>query len=144
MVSSKFQRFFLKNLNRNEYNNRILRINIGRSSPTPLIPATKPSNYAYYSTNTIDKRPVSSFASTVSSGNFFTSPNLSPFGYESVSLFPKSSRNPFTALNPSEALATKLTRQPAERSFLDNLPPTGYHYNRFSRSIAEEKNAMIN
>ncbi|XP_055852941.1 major royal jelly protein 1 [Episyrphus balteatus] len=146
MVSSKFHRFFLKNLNRNEYNNRILRIDLTGSTPSSLSPfiPTKPStNYAFYSTNSIEKRPsVSSFVSnTAVTGNFFSSPNLSPFGYE---LFPKSSRNPFTALNPDEALQTKLTRQPSESSFLDNLPPVGYTYKRFTRSIGAEKNAMIN
>lgn len=149
MISSKFQRFFLKNLNPNEYNNRILRIDLGSSpasSVSPFVPSTKSSNYAYYSTNTIDKRPASYISAASVSNNFFTSPSVSSFGYDALSLFPTPSRSPFTPLNPDDALPTRLTRQPTDSSFLDNLPsvPVGYNYQRFARSVVDEKKAIKN
>ncbi|XP_037945802.1 major royal jelly protein 1-like [Teleopsis dalmanni] len=120
-VSSKFQRYFLKNINPNEANCRILRID--------LTPNTHSTSYAYkprlssvsalsrfYHINSVDK-----FKSDYLDSPFKVA-SSSPFDFEPVGLLQYSSRNPFTALNQGEAFPpTRAARSNSEISFLDNL-----------------------
>lgn len=108
ILSSKFHRFFLKNLDPREINTRILRIENVQSSihgdslfgNNINYPVRKPvynSNLknSYTLPNAI-KRPPSSYADT-----YFSSVRQ-PYQYEQVGVIDRSIVNPFTSLNTGE------------------------------------------
>ncbi|KAH8417988.1 hypothetical protein KR222_009808 [Zaprionus bogoriensis] len=134
-ISSKFHRFFLKNLNPNEFNNRILRLElpqprqIGVKAPLlghqHTLPTAQAHNsllhYGIYNSHT------QSTANALQT--YFTSPAVStplttqsPYKFEHTGIVNYGVRNPFTALNQGEAFPpTKATRDNYQRSYLDTL-----------------------
>ncbi|CAO1422196.1 unnamed protein product [Diamesa serratosioi] len=142
MISSKFHRFFLKNLNSNEVNTRILRIR--GYSVVQTFPSTfdnKQAPYSYYNTiNYAQQYPSKQLYS--SSGttylNHQTSPtpfnnnpqrpfyNLkpqSPYSFQQFGMIEKSINNPFFKLNTGEQ--PNAPQQPAS---LQNYKLTGEYY----------------
>ncbi|XP_060648904.1 major royal jelly protein 1 [Drosophila nasuta] len=148
-IASKFHRFFLKNLNANEFNNRIVRLELsgartgGIKSPLHTLPlslATAPSapsapaahnsilHYGIY-----NQHSQSHVHSTQNSPNalqtYFTSPALTtplttktPYKYENAGIINYGVRSPFTALNQGEAFPpSKANRDTYQRSYLDTL-----------------------
>ncbi|EDV92958.1 GH18542 [Drosophila grimshawi] len=133
-IASKFHRFFLKNLNPNEYNNRIVRLELptGKSPgiKTPLLghqlavtPKGAAQNsllpYGVYTPHT------QTHTHTNALQTYFTSPALTtrtPYKFENAGVVNYGLRNPFTALNQGEAFPpTKATRDIYQRSYLDTL-----------------------
>ncbi|EDW24162.1 GL23985 [Drosophila persimilis] len=165
-ISSKFHRFFLKNLDPNEFNNRIVRLELpsgsllGHHLALPPAPAHNSLlNYGLYNTH--------SQASTNALQTYFSSPALTtpfttktPFRFESAGVVQYGVRNPFTALNQGEAFPpSKATRDNYQRSYLDTLVGTtapaaptrlvsaptpyttrhsGYYYQRGKRELQAE------
>ncbi|XP_067616895.1 major royal jelly protein 1 [Eurosta solidaginis] len=137
-ISSKFHRFFLKNLNRNEPNNRVLRLPLknihGPSQGAVVLPydlqtINKASTYFSnpYKTNALDKANVIGFGNYLyNSLNPGVKPQQ-PYNFENVGLINFSLRNPFTALNVGESLPQgKGQRAQSSRgSFLDSLNGVG-------------------
>lgn len=131
-ISSKFHRFFLKNLNPSEFNNRIVRLELPSGSSLlghrlALPPAPTHNsilNYGLYNTH--------SQASTNALQTYFTSPGLTtpfttktPYKFEVGGIVNYAARNPFTALNQGEAFPpSKATRDNYQRSYLDTLVGT--------------------
>ncbi|KAH8335631.1 hypothetical protein KR074_007384 [Drosophila pseudoananassae] len=131
-ISSKFHRFFLKNLNPSEFNNRIVRLELPSGSSLlghrlALPPAPTHNsilNYGLYNTH--------SQASTNALQAYFTSPGLTtpfttktPYKFEVGGIVNHAARNPFTALNQGEAFPpSKATRDNYQRSYLDTLVGT--------------------
>lgn len=133
-VSSKFQRFFLKNLNHNEANNRILRLPLPNAYSAPHSPnapsidfhtINKASNYfgSPYKTNSLDKTNVVGFGNYVYNSLHTSVKPQQPYKYETVGLVDFSLRNPFTALNAGESfIPHKEQRSNDQRpSYLDTL-----------------------
>lgn len=130
-VSSKFHRFFLKNLNPNEVNNRILRLPLPSGYSAPHSPSidlhtiNKASNYfgSPYKANSLDKANVVSFGNYVYNSLHTPAKPQQPYNYETVGLVNFSLRNPFTALNAGESFPPhKEQRSNDQRpSFLDTL-----------------------
>lgn len=142
-ISSKFHRFFLKNLNPNEYNNRILRIELpqpkGQPHKSPLLGHSLPLttapahnsllHYSLYNTHPHTNIHVHSQVNANALQTYFTSPALStplttksPYKFETAGFVNYGLRNPFTALNQGEAFPpTKATRDNYQRSYLDTL-----------------------
>lgn len=142
-ISSKFHRFFLKNLNPNEYNNRIVRIELpqakgptlkspllGHSLPLPTAPAHNSLlHYSLYNAPAHTNIHVHSQANTNALQTYFTSPAFgatlttkTPYKFENTGFVNYGLRNPFTALNQGEAFPpSKATRDNYERSYLDTL-----------------------
>ncbi|EDW42314.1 major royal jelly protein 1 [Drosophila sechellia] len=167
-ISSKFHRFFLKNLNPNEFNNRIVRLELpagnsllGHRVALPAPPTHNSLlNYGVFNTH--------GQASTNALQTYFTSPALttpfttkSPFKFETGGIVNYDARNPFTALNQGEAFPpSKATRDNYQRSYLDTLVGTtspaattrvvsvphtafsgrhsGYYYQRSTRSVDQQ------
>ncbi|XP_055588301.1 major royal jelly protein 1-like [Uranotaenia lowii] len=130
IITSKFHRFFLKNLNPNEFNTRILRIE-GVVSPTP-VPVATPTPYTgnfqtnapYYNLPTApstvalpfkplhDPRiPVQKIVPQKAANtktyalvqNYYPFPiNKQPYSYEPVPMIDRTKTNPFFALNSGE------------------------------------------
>ncbi|XP_017855822.1 PREDICTED: major royal jelly protein 1 [Drosophila arizonae] len=142
-ISSKFHRFFLKNLNPNEYNNRILRIELpqvkgqtlkspllGHSLPLPTAPAHNSLlHYSLYNAPAHTNIHVHSQANRNALQTYFTSPAFgtplttkTPYKFENTGFVNYGLRNPFTALNQGEAFPpSKATRDNYQRSYLDTL-----------------------
>ncbi|CAD6993526.1 major royal jelly protein 1 [Ceratitis capitata] len=133
-VSSKFHRFFLKNLNHNEINNRILRLPLigeygtthSSSAPTiALQTINKASNYygSPYKTNALHKTNVVSFGNYVYNGLQGPTKSQTPYNYETVGLINFSARNPFTALNAGENFPPRKEQRSNDLrpSYLDSL-----------------------
>lgn len=130
-VSSKFHRFFLKNLNPNEVNNRILRLPLpnGYSAPhsssIDLHTINKASNYfgSPYKPNYLDKANVVSFGNYVYNSLHTPVKPQQPYNYETVGLVNFSLRNPFTALNAGESFPPRKEQRSNDQrpSFLDTL-----------------------
>ncbi|XP_064552902.1 major royal jelly protein 1 [Drosophila montana] len=140
-ISSKFHRFFLKNLNPNEYNNRIVRLELPHAKPGglkspllghPLTLTTAPAHNSLLHYNLYNTH-VHAQSSTNALQTYFTSPALTtplttktPYKFENAGIVNYGLRNPFTALNQGEAFPpTKATRDNYQRSYLDTLvgPP---------------------
>lgn len=133
VISSKFHRFFLKNLNVNEVNNRIIRIPLPGyapvapsliASPYNLKPYSIPSNpQPYYQlTNSIQPKTTSITPSV--SNNYFSRPAVSshPYSFENSGLINYAAKNPFTALNQGETFPPrKEQRNQDQYSFLESL-----------------------
>lgn len=129
VISSKFHRFFLKNLNTNEVNNRIIRIPLPGykpaltalqpSSPYSLKPYAIQNNLnAYYQlSNSLQPKSVAS--------PYFSRPiaaNTHPYNFENSGLINYSIKNPFTALNQGESFPPrKEQRNQDSYSFLESL-----------------------
>lgn len=136
-LSSRFHRFFLKNVNTQDINTRILRIG-GASSPIPqhlqhgnvfgsptyaigganLFPTAPPSPLLYKTEIThapFSPRPLTEIKSSFVD-NFFNSIRQ-PYQYEPVGVINKSVKNPFTALNTGETPEVFLKPRPAYTSF---------------------------
>lgn len=138
MLSSRFHRFFLKNVDTQDINTRILRIN-SATNPIPQhlhhgsaisphygtqaytisggsnhFPTAPPSPLLYKTEIThapYSPRPITDIKSTFVD-NFFNSIRQ-PYQYEPVGVINKSVKNPFTALNTGETPEVFLkTRQP--------------------------------
>ncbi|XP_034488159.1 major royal jelly protein 1 [Drosophila innubila] len=141
-IASKFHRFFLKNLNPNEFNNRIVRLELpqtrslatGIKSPLLTHPLTLPTHNSllhYGVFNTHQTQSQSLVHTTQATANalqtYFTSPALTtrtPYKFESTGIVNYGLRNPFTALNQGEAFPpSKATRDNYQRSYLDTLVP---------------------
>lgn len=136
VVSSKFQRFFLKNLNTEEFNNRIIRIPLPGVKPAPVpfaqlpesyqasgylgLPAPIPLNNYYQLTNSIHPK---SLGHSVDQG-YFSRPAASshPYAFENTGIINYSVKNPFTALNQGESFPPpKGLRNQDQYSFLESL-----------------------
>lgn len=126
ILSSRFHRFFLKNVNTQDINTRILRIG-GVSSPLPqhlqhgsilgttgfssqpfgntLTFPTSPSSPLLYKSEinvpSISPRPILHDIKSSFVDNFFNSIRQ-PYQYEPVGVINKAIKNPFTALNMGE------------------------------------------
>ncbi|XP_023035854.1 major royal jelly protein 1 [Drosophila willistoni] len=167
-IASKFHRFFLKNLNPNEFNNRIVRLELPQAQASNSLLGqhlglpTGPTHnsllqYGLYNTQ--------AQTSTNALQTYFTSPALttpfttkSPFKFETTGIVNYGARNPFTALNQGEAFPpSKATRDNYQRSYLDSLVgssvpvtrqvtlPTpyttrnsGYYYQRGRRDLSKK------
>lgn len=146
-ISSKFHRFFLKNLNPNEFNNRIVRLELPQArqqtaikSPTfvhtglALPTATAHNSLLHFGIyNSHSQSHVQAAQSTANAlQTYFTSPALTtplttkiPYKFETTGIVNYGVRNPFTALNQGEAFPpTKATRDNYQRSYLDTLVDT--------------------
>lgn len=141
-ISSKFHRFFLKNLNPNEFNNRIVRLELPQARQTTLkspllghtglgLPtAPAPNSLLHYGIFNSHTQAVQSTANALQT--YFTSPALTtplttkiPYKFETTGVVNYGVRNPFTALNQGEAFPpTKATRDIYQRSYLDTLVDT--------------------
>lgn len=136
-LSSRFHRFFLKNVNAQDINTRILRIG-GAASPIPqhlqhgnvfgspaytigggnLFPTAPPSPLLYKTEIThapYSPRPLTDIKSSFVD-NFFNSIRQ-PYQYEPVGIINKSVKNPFTALNTGETPEVFLKSRPAYTSY---------------------------
>ncbi|XP_030369550.1 uncharacterized protein LOC115620459 [Scaptodrosophila lebanonensis] len=126
-ISSKFHRFFLKNLNSNELNNRILRLELPHSSNSlQAHPLPVPAHNSLHAYGITGLYSTQSAAHALQS--YFTSPALQagttqpPYKYDHSGILNYSLRNPFTALNQGEAFPpSKATRDNYQRSYLDTL-----------------------
>lgn len=128
-VSSKFHRFFLKNLNTEEVNNRIVRIPLPGYAPTGT--AIQPTSLSFkpYSIqsnlNTYLHLTNSIHPKSKSIGNFFSRPaaaNTHPYSFENSGIINYSAKNPFTALNQGETFPPrKEHRNQDQYSFLESL-----------------------
>lgn len=130
VISSKFHRFFLKNLDREEVNNRIIRIPL--PGHTPAVPALQPPlsysikpyaiqsnlNSFYQLTNSIQpKSPsiASYFSRPAAAGNH-------PYSFENSGIINYSVKNPFTALNHGETFPPRKEQRNQDKySFLESL-----------------------
>lgn len=100
VLSSKFHRFFLKNLEPTEVNTRILRIE--GTQPSNLSPINS-NHYGVYKsqhTHTTLKLPGTSSGSYLQ--NAYFDGISQPYQYEAVGIINKSNQNPFTSLNTGE------------------------------------------
>ncbi|KAM7363837.1 L-dopachrome tautomerase yellow-e [Cochliomyia hominivorax] len=127
VISSKFHRFFLKNLNTNEINNRIVRIPLPGYKPT--LPVLSPSPYSlkpyaiqndlnsyYQLSNSLQPKAISPFFSRPAA----TSSH--PYNFENSGIINYSLKNPFTALNQGESFPPrKELRNQDDFSFLESL-----------------------
>lgn len=140
VLTSRFHRFFLKNLDTRDINIRILRLP-GATLPSASIPSATAS---YTIGNTISY-PTSASPSlyknelSISSqrpgglnalktsvvDNYFNSIRQ-PYQYESVGIINSANKNPFTALNTGERPHAFLKSQPQFNSY--NRPTTNYHH----------------
>lgn len=135
ILSSRFQRFFLKNVNTQDINTRILRIG-GATNPLPPhlhhgtvltsqgyaspaynirggYPTAAPSPLLYKTEIThapYSPRPIPDIKSSFVD-NFFNSIRQ-PYQYEPVGVINKAVKNPFTALNTGETPEIFLNKQP--------------------------------
>lgn len=139
VLSSRFHRFFLRNVNTNDINTRILRIG-GATHPTKIPPShlhgnvlapgytgqaytigttnlfpTSPPSPLLYKTEIThapySPRPITDIKSSFVD-NFFNSIRQ-PYQYEPVGVINKAVKNPFTALNTGETPEVFLkTHQP--------------------------------
>lgn len=137
VISSKFHRFFLKNLNGEEVNNRILRIPLPgvKAAPAPAPLTYHPASYdikpypeipiplnSYYQfTNSIQPKVTSPTAAQ----GFFSRPSSAgkhPYTFDNSGIVNYSVKNPFTALNQGESFPPrKELRNQDQFSFLESL-----------------------
>lgn len=136
MLSSRFHRFFLKNVNTQDINTRILRIGGATNALIPhlhhgnvlsqnyesqaynlpgsnLYPTSPPSPLLYKTEIThapYSPRPIPQIKSSFVD-NFFNSIRQ-PYQYEPVGVINKGVKNPFTALNTGETPEVYLKQQP--------------------------------
>lgn len=136
VLSSRFHRFFLKNVNTQDINTRILRIGGAINSLNPhlqhgnvlssnypaqaynvpgvnLFPTSPPSPLLYKTEIThapYSPRPIPEIKSSFVD-NFFNSIRQ-PYQYEPVGVINKGVKNPFTALNTGETPEIYLNKQP--------------------------------
>lgn len=137
VLSSRFHRFFLKNVNTQDINTRILRIdgvtsplqqhlqhgnvlgpNFGPHGYTNLFPTSPPSPLLYKTEIThapYSPRPITDIKSSFVD-NFFNSIRQ-PYQYEPVGIINKSVKNPFTALNTGETPEVFLKTRPSYTAF---------------------------
>ncbi|XP_065366831.1 major royal jelly protein 1 [Calliphora vicina] len=173
VISSKFHRFFLKNLNVEEVNNRLIRIPL--PGYTPHLPAIQPSPYAlkpyaiqgnlnsyYQLTNSLQPK-------TTNSAPYFSRPAVTsshPYNFENTGIINYSSKNPFTALNQGESFPPrKEQRNQDQYSFLESLAaitssapsdpssilnihpnsgnPPGFYYSRSARNANNKETENV-
>ncbi|KAH8311079.1 hypothetical protein KR044_004157 [Drosophila immigrans] len=137
-IASKFHRFFLKNLNPNEFNNRIVRLELpqarsgGIKSPLLAHPSlslspTAPAHNSILHYGIYNQHAQTSSANALQT--YFTSPALTtplttktPYKFENAGIVNYGVRSPFTALNQGEAFPpSKANRDIYQRSYLDTL-----------------------
>lgn len=100
VLSSKFHRFFLKNLEPTEVNTRILRVEI---NPLPKLSPINSNHFGVYKsqhTHTsiqIPSKPSGSYLQ-----NTYFDGVGQPYQYEAVGVINKAVKNPFTSLNTGE------------------------------------------
>lgn len=97
ILSSKFHRFFLKNLEPTEVNTRILRIEISQPSSLSPINSNHYAGYKLQPTHTSISKPASSYLP-----NTYFDGIGQPYQYEAVGIINKAVKNPFTSLNTGE------------------------------------------
>uniref|UniRef100_T1PG81 Major royal jelly protein n=1 Tax=Musca domestica TaxID=7370 RepID=T1PG81_MUSDO len=151
VVSSKFHRFFLKNLDKEEFNNRIIRIPLPGGAKTAVAPFPQSyqtssfpglpvpltlSNY-YQLTNSLQPKAISHHA--LDNGYFSRPSGTShPYEFENAGIINYSLKNPFNNLNQGESFPPpKESRNQDQYSFLESLaespthptsiPPIFYH-----------------
>ncbi|XP_013102521.2 major royal jelly protein 1 [Stomoxys calcitrans] len=135
VISSKFHRFFLKNLNTEEVNNRIIKIPLSGLKATaqisqfpnnyqtrtyPGIPIPVPLNHYYQLTNSIQAKSLN----LAPTQGYFTRPSHSnhPYEFDNAGVINYTVKNPFTALNQGETFPPpKALRNQDQFSFLDSL-----------------------
>ncbi|XP_036323722.1 major royal jelly protein 1 [Rhagoletis pomonella] len=134
-VSSKFHRFFLKNLNHNEVNNRVLRLRLTNdyvsthgaigAQPYDLHTINKASNYfgSPYKKNSLDQTNVIGYGNYIYNSLHAGVKSQPPYNFETVGLINFSLRNPFTALNAGEAFPPRKEQRSNDQrpSYLDSL-----------------------
>lgn len=131
MVSSKFHRYFLKNLNPNELNVRILRLENVPSGNSNV--DLQQLNYVLPKSPSIPSRSQPIFSLSPSkkpatfSGNYFNSIRQ-PYPYEPVGIVDKSISNPFRLLNTGEKPEIFVRNQ------LNNSP---FQYYKPSNSLSD-------
>lgn len=110
VLSSRFHRFFLKNLDTNEINTRIMRIedntNVGIAAASTKIPPLAPA-HSYGRRPTFGSLPTITTTSSVVTQPSYVSDSYfnsirQPYRYESVGIINKQHSNPFAALNTGE------------------------------------------
>lgn len=145
ILSSRFHRYFLKNLRTNEINIRILRIDgVASGDKTVYVPqyenklkyVTQISQPIYTTPSYLDFSPVTKAPTYLNS--FFNSIRQ-PYSYEPVGIINKGNQNPFTSLNtgerpepPSYSPPKFQTSRPLQFNFdfdhnLYNRAPTSFH-----------------
>lgn len=122
VLTSKFQRFFLKNLDANEYNTRILRV--------PGVASEYPHQYPSYNYNfgspvyTPTAAPPKQFSFT---NQYFG--GRRPYNYESANSIDKSSYNPFSYYNSGE-------------NPLNTYGPPNYNKNNYQNHFGGDFNGL--
>lgn len=138
ILSSRFHRFFLKNLDTQDINTRILRISgatDGSASPpshhsslSPSLGAYTTSPYTFGSSLNFPSAPsksilykteTPSIGNTLKSSlvdNFFNSIRQ-PYQYEPVGIINRANKNPFTALNTGERPEVFVNPRPQYSAF---------------------------
>lgn len=115
ILSSRFHRFFLKNLNANEINTRIMRLDGVISEPitshfsNAINQFSQPPPFGNYKhpafTNVLSRTSPPLYASSTvphSNANPFFSNHREPYRFEQVGVINKAVQNPFAALNVGE------------------------------------------
>ncbi|KAG4067883.1 hypothetical protein HA402_010569 [Bradysia odoriphaga] len=100
VLSSKFHRFFLKNLEPTEVNTRILRIESVQPSHLSAINSNHYGGYKSQHTHTTLQIPSKQSGSYLQ--NTYFDGISQPYQYESVGIINKAVKNPFTSLNTGE------------------------------------------
>lgn len=155
ILSSRFHRFFLKNLDARDINTRILRIGGAtnglsashslHSSLSPALNAYTANPYTFGSslgfspspsTPILYKPESSSIGNTLKSSlvdNFFNSIRQ-PYQYEPVGIINRANKNPFTALNTGERPEVYVKPRPQYSSFAQ---PQLSNYHTHHQQIVE-------
>lgn len=164
ILTSRFHRYFLKNINTNEPNTRILRIKIQPPSYSPFTgfnvekPIKRPvsiyNNHLPLSAYTLQPTspaPIHSFQTVATPKPFpqqyvenYVAPLKHPYRFEPVSVINRSVNNPFTRLNTGESPQQYYPKQyPTsynEYNLNDNRFPNfqqqDYNGLRFAKSIS--------
>lgn len=143
ILSSRFHRFFLKNLDTRDINTRILRIS-GATLPSQLQHTAIPSSVSGFSTspytfgNTLNfptsspilykteiplagTRPIINDIKSSFVDNYFNSIRQ-PYQYEPVGIINKANKNPFTALNTGERPEVFIKSRPQYNTYQQQQP----------------------
>lgn len=139
ILSSKFQRFFLKNLNSNEINTRILRIQHVPSSYLSFPPLK--TIYSHFPSITHKPQIIySQYPQTtkpIKFNNQYFNSIRQPYQYEPVGVINRGINNPFTAFNSGEQIPRKPSVSIYHDGFLAKLNTEYVTYNnlRVAKSI---------
>lgn len=134
-ISSRFQRFFLRTLNKNDINTRIMRIETYATRPVMRNQYT-PYQFTPGMTNPVGYTPALTTPTAMSKPYF--SGISQPYQYEPVGIANRANKNPFTPINTGGLPSRRpiLTLAPTTYRF-PKLNPTYQDFNtiRFTKSI---------